>query len=269
VTPEQISVVEASLLSARFLGCATRVAPKLAAILAKVEAALRAEHASAMAALPVGVPAPTFSGWHGITGVGGYRKAAGYHGHGLAIDLNVPTNGYAVCRTVVGGRTILGGERAGAQLPHVRARFFEACERACAAGGVPCDLSARYAGESTGALWDRWHAVSEAVRAYLAPYYETTDAIDQGAADARPGVAIPAQVAADYEALRVPLVVGGPSLHPATMRNPARCLMDIPRAVAVALCDVGGLRWGACDFGPAESGDLMHFDTASRIPSGA
>jgi hypothetical protein len=45
--------------------------------------------------------------------------------------------------------------------------------------------------------------------------------------------------------------------------------MDLPRAVVVALCDVGGMRWGGVDFGTAESGDLMHWDTAPRIPSGA
>ena len=45
--------------------------------------------------------------------------------------------------------------------------------------------------------------------------------------------------------------------------------MDLPRHTVVAMCDVGGLRAGLCDFGPAESSDIMHFDTASRIPSGA
>lgn len=269
MTPSDVAAVEASLVSVRFLGCSCRVAPKLAAILARVEDSLHAEWQRAQLALPGGSPTQTFAEWHGIRGVGGYRKAAGWHGKALAVDLNVSTNGYAITRTVVGGRAILGGERAGAKLPRVRARFYEACERACAAAGVPCDLSARYKGESTGAMWDRWHAVSEAVRAYVGPYYETHDALDNGAADVRPGVVVPAQVADDYEALRVPLVVGGPSLHPSSMRNPARCVMDIPRAVAVALCDVGGMRWGAGDFGPSESGDLMHFDTASRIPSGA
>jgi hypothetical protein len=29
------------------------------------------------------------------------------------------------------------------------------------------------------------------------------------------------------------------------------------------------MRWGGVDFGTAESGDLMHFDLAARIPSGA
>lgn len=269
VTPADIAQVEASLVSVRFLGCSCRVAPRLAAKLAKVEAALHAEWQRAQVAIAGGAPTQTFAEWHGIRGVGGYRKAAGWHGKGLAVDLNVSTNGYAITRTPSHGGYIFGGERAGAKLPGVRAAFYAACERACAAAGVPCDLSARYHDEATGAMWDRWHVVSEAVRSYVGPYYETRDALDNGPADVRPGVTVPAQVAADYEALRVPLVVGGPSLHPESMRNPARCIMDIPRAVAVALCDVGGMRWGAGDFGPSESGDLMHFDTASRIPSGA
>ena len=38
MTPDAIAAVEASLVSTRFLGCSTRVAPSLAATLARVEA---------------------------------------------------------------------------------------------------------------------------------------------------------------------------------------------------------------------------------------
>jgi len=267
VTPEE---VEASLVSVRFLGCSTRVAPRLAEVLAKVEASLHAEYTRAMLALPGGAPAPSFAQWHGVRGVGGYRPHGGHHSQGIAVDLNYQTNGYAVCRSTVGAHVIHGGEAAGAGLAGVRRAFADACDRACMAyDGQPADLSARKRGESTGSAWDRWHRVSEAVRAYFAPYYLAADALDVGEADAIPGVAVPPQVAADYQALRVPLVVGAPSMRPRTTRNPARCLMDLPRAVVVALCDVGGCRWGGVDFGTAESGDLMHFDLAARIPSGA
>ena len=270
MTPDAIAAVEASLVTARFLGCACRVAPALAAILSRVEAALHAEYSRAMVALPAGAFVPTFAEWHGIRGVGGYRKAAGWHGKGLAVDLNYSTNGYAVSRTRCKRGVILGGEAAGASILGAREAFVAACDRACVAlDGAPADLSARKPGESTGSVWDRWHRVSEAVRLYLRPYYQSADALDVGEADAVPGVAIPAQVTADYQALRVPLVVGQPLPHPRTTRNPARGLMDLPRAVVVALCDVGGLRAGLCDFGPAESSDIMHFDTASKIASGA
>ena len=270
MTPAEVAAVEASLVTVRFLGCSTRVAPKLAEVLAKVEGSLHVEWTRAQVALPGGAPTQTFAEWHGIRGVGGYRPLGGWHSKGLAVDLNYQTNGYAVVRSTVGAHVVHGGEAAGAGLAGVRRAFADACDRACMAlDGAPADLSARKRGESTGAAWDRWHRVSEAVRFYLAADYLAVDALDVGEADAIPGVVVPPQIAADYQALRVPLVVGAPSMHPRTTRNPARCLMDLPRAVVVALCDVGGLRWGGIDFGTAESGDLMHFDTASRIPSGA
>lgn len=271
MTPAEVEAVEASLVSTRFCGCSCRVSPKLARVLAKVDEALHAEYTRAMIALPGGALPPSFGEWTGVRGVGGYRKGGGHHARGNAIDINYSTNGYAVCRTVLpGGRVVYGGEAAGAGLTGVREAFAAACDRACLAfDGAPADLSARKRGESTGAVWDRWHRVSEAVRRYLAPYYQAVDALDVGEADRLPGVSIPPQVAADYEALRVPLVVGAPERHPRTTRNPARGLMDIPRAVMVALADVGGLRLGLCDFGARESSDIMHADTASKIPSGA
>ena len=263
MTPAEIAAIEAQLATVTFLGRSVRCVPRFGRKLDKVEAALRAEWQRAQLALVGGAPTQTFAEWHGVRSIGGYRKAAGYHGKGRAIDLDVPSNGYAITATPTARGIVYGGERAGAKLPGVRAAFYAACQRACALAGVPCNLAIRSKGEATGAVWDRWHVVSEAVRAYVSPYYETTDALDNGAADARPGVAIPDQVRVDYEALRVPLVVGGPSLHPESMRNPARGLMSLRRTVVVALCDVGGMRWGTCDFGASESGDLMHFDDAS------
>lgn len=270
MTPAEIAAVEASLVTTRFGGRSCRVAPRLARILARCDEALHAEYTRAMIATGGGITQPTYAAWCGLTGVGGYRTGGGWHAKGLAIDVSYAGNGYAVCRTTIGRRVVLGGEAAGSRLRGVRAAFVEACDRACVAlDGQPADLSARRAGESTGSVWDRWHRVSEAVRAYLAPYFPAVDAYDAGEADVLPGVVIPPQLAADYQALRVPLVVGSPSLSPRLTRNPARGLMDVPRAVAVALCDVGELRWGACDFGASESSDLMHWDTASRIASGA
>lgn len=262
MTPEQISAVEASLRTGTFLGCHYRGAPRLLSLLNRVESDLESDWMLTDRSVP-------FARWHGIRGVGGYRRAAGWHGRGLAVDLNYSRNGYLVTRTITRGRTIYGGEAAGARLTGVREAFCDACDRACVAlDGQPADLSARRRGEDGGQVWDRFDRVSRAVREYLAPYYETTDALDVGEADARPGASIPPQVAVDYQALRVPLVVGAPERVPRTTRNPALGLMDIPRAVFVAL-DAAGLRMGLCDFGARESGDAMHVDTASRIASGA
>jgi hypothetical protein len=270
VTPADYAAAKAALVTVRFLDHRVRVVPRFGAKLARVEAALDVEYRRAMIAMPGGVPQPTFAEWHGVRGVGGWRESAGYHGLGRAIDLNYYRNGYLAVRTVLpGGRVVYGGEATKLPMKAARKAFADACDRACMAlDGAPADLSARKAGESTGAAWDRFDRASRAVIAYLAPYYPAEDDLDVGEADELPGVTIPAQVAADYQALRVPLVVGSPSLNPRTTRNPAKGLLDIPRHTLVAM-DAAGLRIGLCDFGAASSGDGQHIDDASRIASGA
>jgi hypothetical protein len=245
------------LIATRFLGVGIGggVAPVLRDALGRVEDALRDEYARAQLTAPDGL---TWGPWHGVHAIGGYRERGGHHSEGIAIDLDYARNGYSPTRT---GST-LGGEAAGAKLPGVRAAFMAAADRAClAAYGRPADLSARGKGESTGAVWDRWKRVSDAVVAYLSPWYVS----DAGQPGPLVGRVVPPQVALDYVALRTPLVIGAPSLAPKIARNPARGLMSLRRPVVVALCDVGGLRWGACDFGRLESGDIMHFDLARRI----
>lgn len=270
MTPAEVAAVEASLVSVRFLGCRTRVAPRLAAILARVEESLHAEWTRAQVALPGGAPVQTFAEWHDVRSCGGYRKGGGWHAKGLAVDIDYRRQGYVVTRTRTARGVVYGGEAASAGFRGVREAFADACDRACVAlDGEPADLSARKAGESTGAVWDRWDRTSRAVAAYLAPYYPAVDDLVVGDADAREGVEIPPQVAADYQALRVPLVVGQPHPAPRLTRNPARGLIAWTRPVFVALADVGGLRMGLCDFGARESGDAHHLDTASRIASGA
>ncbi len=66
----------------------------------------------------------------------------------------------------------------------------------------------------------------------------------------------------DYEQVRIPMVSGNPSSRPDVTRNPARGFLHMPEELVVALTrrDVGRLRWGAADFGRAESGDVHHFD---------
>ena len=246
-----------TLITTRFLGVGIGggVAPAMRDALGRVEDALRDEYARAQLAAPDGL---TWGPWHGVHAIGGYREHGGHHSEGIAIDLDYARNGYAPTRT---GST-LGGEAAGAKLPGVRAAFMAACDRACMATyGRPADLSARGEGESTGAVWDRWKRVSDAIVGYLSPWYVS----DAGQSGPLPDRVPPPQIAADYVALRTPLVIGAPSLAPKIARNPARGLMNLRRPVVVALCDVGGMRWGACDFGRLESGDIMHFDLARRI----
>jgi hypothetical protein len=250
-------MADVTLIATRFLGVGIGggVAPSMRDALGRVEDSLRDEYARVQLAAPDGV---TWGPWHGVHAIGGYRERGGHHSEGIAIDIDYARNGYPPTRT---GST-LGGEAAGAKLPGVRAAFMAACDRAClSAYGRPADLSARGKGESTGAVWDRWKRVSDAVVAYLSPWYVS----DEGQPGPLIGRVVPPQVAEDYAALRTPLVIGAPSLAPKIARNPARGLMSLRRPVVVALCDVGGLRWGACDFGRLESGDIMHFDLARRI----
>ena len=67
----------------------------------------------------------------------------------------------------------------------------------------------------------------------------------------------------DYELVRLPMAFGPPSMSPASTRNPTRGFLSLRREVVVTLCDVGHMRWGACDFGAA-SGDVMHFDLGTH-----
>ncbi len=67
------------------------------------------------------------------------------------------------------------------------------------------------------------------------------------------------QMLKDYEMVRIPMVYGEPSATPGSTRNPLRGFLNLREELVTALTDVGGLRWGASDFG-AESGDIQHFD---------
>jgi hypothetical protein len=72
-----------------------------------------------------------------------------------------------------------------------------------------------------------------------------------------------AQILRDYEVIRLPLVSGPSSSDPKKTRNPVNGFMDLRREVVEAMCDsaIGNLKWGACDLGDGESGDMMHFQT--------
>ena len=52
-------------------------------------------------------------------------------------------------------------------------------------------------------------------------------------------------------------------------RDPARGFLDLDADLVVALRDEACLAWGAVDFGPNASGDMMHFDTRTFGPGGA
>lgn len=234
--------------------------------------------------------APSFEVWCGVTGLGGYREGGGWHGRAKAGDFNYRRNGYCAMRH---GKSF-GGEEAGAGLG-LRRAAVEVYDRAClAVDGRPADMTGRKIGESTAAAWRRIHRVSDALALYFAPYFGEHRGVDRRPvpkfATAKleafqplvdegelivPLDQAPLQVLRDYEAARLPLVIGPPSKTPGSTRNPALGLMDLPEHLVVAVCDLGGrsLRWGAIDFGDASAayegeaganGDIMHVDMGTR-----
>jgi len=73
------------------------------------------------------------------------------------------------------------------------------------------------------------------------------------------------QIIRDYEAVRTPMLKGSAS-QPVIRetRNPANGFMDLRRELVIALVSVGGMSWGASDFGSRASGDMMHFDLGTH-----
>jgi len=221
----------------------------------------------------------------GISNIGGYRMNAGRHGLGRAIDIDYSAAPYIATRTPTStGGYVYGGEAAGASLHGVREAAMAACDRAVAwryASGT-ADLAARRSGESTESVYLRFQKVDMAWRDYFGAVFgdspnvqrlpgvpplpvELIDTATSLATIAKhsPGVdakAVRAQIIADFDAIRIPTVFGNPTARPAKTRNPVRGFLPFASALAVALCDVGHMRWGACDFGAHESGDVMHWD---------
>lgn len=239
--------------------------------LVAVEGALKIEYNN----VNPGVP---FIQWCGITNIGGFRQHGGPHTKGIAVDLDYTNNPYIAVRTGAN----YGGEAAGSKLG-VRVAAVEACDRIMGGPNL-ADLSCRKSGESTELVWDRLHAVSKRWTEYFSPYFSNANSLVKRAPVANwqtcdingfePMVknkelivdinTVPIQVLRDYEAVRIPTVVGSPSKSPGTTRNPVRGFLTHPKHVAVAMCKVGNMRWGACDFGYAESGDIMHYDLSGR-----
>jgi hypothetical protein len=73
----------------------------------------------------------------------------------------------------------------------------------------------------------------------------------------------------DYEVVRIPMEFGAPSTSPDKTRNPANGFLDLRKEIVVALAGdpPAGIRWGVADFGSAASGDVQHFDLATRSSS--
>lgn len=263
-----------TMVSCKFLDNEVRggVSPSFRDKLLAADSALRASYASSPQIQP-------WKDWHNVKSVAGYRSGMSHHARGEAIDIGYSWNGYGVTRT----GTTLGGEWQGRNLSRVRERAMEAFD---AIMGRRASLGAWITGESATSLYQRIETVNAATQVYFAPYFrrgsgftsiKRRPAKDYWTAPVEafaPMVAsgellvglqdVPLDVLRHYEAIRIPLVIGGPEARPGETRNPANGFMNLREHVVVALCDVGGLRWGGM-FGKHESGDWMHFDSARRI----
>ena len=133
----------------------------------------------------------------------------------------------------------------------------------------------RVAVENADALSDEelLATIGEQERLALEPAIEELEAYmrSDGFRETHPGWPLDARaqylrMLRDYEAARIPMVIGSPSATPEKTRNPARGLFYLPCEIVTALCEQD-LRWGACDFeihadGSSHNGAMMHFDLA-------
>ncbi len=117
-------------------------------------------------------------------------------------------------------------------------------------------------GRSTGVVYDELKGRSDALKTYLA--FATNPTALAAAVAARTGTAPSGspstaagwsrQVAADLRTLQQR---GG---NFGSHRDPRQGYLGLHRDLVIALRDVACMAWGAIDFGPKYSGDVMHFD---------
>jgi hypothetical protein len=310
------------LVSHNFLGNSLEVNPVMARRLTDAEQNIRAafdslgpNHASRV---HFGGGQKTLREWAGILSGRGWRtgSSTSKHASGSAVDLNYALQPYIVTRTIVGGRTTLGGELAGASLTTERQNAADVYDRAVRftslapnAMTLTAPMQVRAAGETTRDAYRRLLGVDQAMNGYFRHVMleEPTEVRRQpianieGASEAELLAGIPRterrdetqaigdldalmgtrftqtwrnthagwtltprqtyfRILRDYEHARIPWVKGNPVARPPVTRNPTRGFLHMIEAVVVALADVGRLRWGAIDFGPASSGDVHHFD---------
>lgn len=77
------------------------------------------------------------------------------------------------------------------------------------------------------------------------------------------------QILRDFELVRTPMLFGSAGAPVLATRNPAHGFLQLRRELVCSMIRIGDqvvgggqrtMRWGASDFGSAESGDVMHFD---------
>ena len=260
--------IDAAPVSGRFLGTGISAHPTLVWRLARAEAHLESQFNLSGAALRTRLQV--------TPGYSVLRRNDAYHHFALAIDINYSSNPY------VGGQ---GGRDAPADREALAAVF-----RACLLTGLGEPLSpsvswARHGGQgSTDALYTYFDASNRALQQYLAAA-ENPAQISQWitAGNLRRALTPPREVPAaalradelrqaDATAWQAAIRADLAATHGAGARRSnwwmsgagrqrsALGFMNLDRDLVVALRDIGGLAWGASDFGGGANGDFMHFD---------
>jgi hypothetical protein len=168
------------LVRHNFLGNSVLVNPVMSERLTAAEASIRAafdalgpNHASRV---HFGGGQKTLREWAGVLSGRGWRpgSSTSRHASGSAVDLNYALQPYIVTRTIVGGRTTLGGEAAGAGLVRERQHAVEVYDRAVRfnsleanAMSLTAPMHVRAQGESTSSAYRRLFGVSRAMNYYF------------------------------------------------------------------------------------------------------
>jgi Domain of unknown function (DUF4157) len=113
----------------------------------------------------------TLAQWSGVTSIRGWRpgSSTSKHASGSAVDINYDLQPYIATRTQSGTTTVFGGEAAGEDLQAQRRAATDVYDRAVRfVWGAPgADVSARRAGETTSAVYQRFQQTSRALSYYF------------------------------------------------------------------------------------------------------
>ncbi|HUQ04253.1 MAG TPA: SH3 domain-containing protein [Kofleriaceae bacterium] len=259
--------IDQAPISGSFLGTSISAHPTLVWRLARAEAHLESQFNLSGAALRRRLQVSP--------GYSVHRNRDAYHHFALAIDINYSTNPYV-------------GAQGGSNRPADR-EALAAIWRACLLTGSGEALSpstswARHSGAgSTAALYDSFQQSNRALEQYLGARGNAAQ-IQQwiAAGNLQRQVAPPSEVpaamlsaerlrAADAAAWAQQIEADFTATHGARARGSnwwmtgggqrsALGFMNLDRDLVIALRDIGGLAWGASDFGAGANGDFMHFD---------
>ncbi len=228
----------------------------------------------------------------GVSSIGGFRAAEGWHGWGLAIDINYASSPYIMHER--------GEGKLDSELAPVYERIAQfQCSRPSV---IPKDITQGSPGAArTGDLYDKLREESDAMVDYFTAMQDldvlksviagkpsNTDWTPITGSSNTPGAEeMQALMMSDYVTLSGrsgPAIAGKtypsaktvkrddgkaadrPFAGDPTARGPEFGFLSIRREIVVAL-SAQGLRWGAIDFG-GESGDVMHFDDGNGVMAG-